>query len=392
MSPRDKHQFLEDDLEDRKRKNQFRTLGMLEPAGNPAFIRKNNRELVNFSSNDYLGLSRHPLLKERAAEFARKYGAGSAASRLVSGNFTIHQHLEEKLAEFLGAEAVLLFNSGYQANSTLIATLAHRKSTVFTDKLSHNSLLQGALMSRASLKRFGHNDLDHLKKLLKSAGQNNRSRRSLIVTETVFSMDGDRSDIDELRTLAGTYGSLLFLDDAHAVGVWGEGGRGLAPHDGSADIVLGTFGKAFGTFGAFVACSEQMKDYLVNFCPGFIYTTALPPPVIGAIDAALELVPGLNTERKILHDRTRAFRKSLNTMGFDTGKSDSQIIPIIIGEEAETVRLTEVLEEKGFFTTAIRPPTVPENSSRIRVTLSSAHSDGQIDTFLSILQKESNRG
>lgn len=373
-----KHSFIDEDLNKRRQERRLRSLQSLEPGSNTLSITKKGRELINFCSNDYLGLSKHPKVIERTKQYAEQFGAGSTASRLVSGSFAIHEELETKLAETFGTEAALLFNSGFQANSTIISTLADRHSLVLADKLSHYSLLQGALASRAEFQRFEHNDLDDLKRLLDEAGKNGY-RRILVITETVFSMDGDRSDVQGIAKLANQYGALLFVDDAHAVGVWGDGGRGLGYDIPGVDILLGTCGKALGSFGSYVACSKKMKEYLVNFCPGFIYTTALPPAVVGAIDAALDLLLHMDSERQAYHANIDYLRDKLQQAGFNTGPSGTQIIPAIIGDDAETLRLAEWLEQNGILATAIRPPTVPENSARIRFTLSAGHKRKHID-------------
>lgn len=391
MPSKPKQQFIDDDLKDRKADNLFRSLQTLIPAGDGLTVTKKGRELINFCSNDYLGLSKHPEVIRKSRNYTKKYGAGSTASRLISGTFDIHEELETKLAEILKREAALIFNSGFQANSTLIDTLTDRHSLVLADRLSHNSLLKGGLASRADLQRFNHNDLTHLEKLLDRAKGENYNR-ILIITETVFSMDGDRSDVKEIAALANAHNALLFVDDAHAVGVWGEKGLGLGYDVEGIDILLGTCGKAFGSFGAYVACSTKMKEYLINYCPGFIYTTALPPAVIGAIDSALDLIPYMEKQRARYHQTIEKVRDRLQGYGFDTGPSSTQIIPVIIGDEVETLELAEWLEEQGILATAIRPPTVPENSSRIRLTMSLAHTDAQIDYLLNKMKEWSNAG
>lgn len=386
MSPKSKHRFIEADLDERKDANRFRTLNSVTPTADAVYISKNGRELINFCSNDYLGLSKNPRVIERAKKYAQKYGAGSTASRLITGTYDIHNELETKLAETFKTEAALLFNSGFQANSTIIETITDRHSLVLADKLSHNSLLQGSLSSRADLQRFDHNDLDHLENLLKRA-RNDSYSRILIVTETVFSMDGDRTDVPAVAELADKYNALLFIDDAHAVGVWGKRGLGLGFDVQGIDILLGTCGKAFGSFGAYVACSKKMRDYLVNFCSGFIYTTALPPAIIGAIDAAIDIIPKLEPDRKLYHEKINRVLKELKNLGYDTGPSDTQIIPIVIGGEDESLKLAEWLETQGILATAIRPPTVPGNSSRIRITLTRRHTDEHIDYLLKKLKE-----
>lgn len=391
MPSKQKQQFIDEHLKDRRKNNLFRSLQTLSPAGSGLTVTKDGRELINFCSNDYLGLSKYVEVIQASCDYTQKYGAGSTASRLISGTFSIHEDLEIKLAATLGREAALIFNSGFQANSTLIDTLTDRHSLVLADRLSHNSLLQGSLASRADLKRFDHNDLSHLEYLLDKAIGDNYSR-ILIITETVFSMDGDRSNVRDIASLADTYDALLFVDDAHAVGVWGKNGLGLGYEVEGIDILLGTCGKAFGSFGAYVACSKKMKEYLINYCPGFIYTTALPPAVIGSIDSALDLIPRMEDRRTGYHQTIEKVRNGLQAYGFDTGPSSTQIIPVIIGDEAETLKLAEWLEEKGILATGIRPPTVPENSSRIRLTISLAHTEAQIEYLLNTMKEWSDAG
>lgn len=349
-------------------------------------ISDGRNDFVNFSSNDYLGLSQHEEVIKRARQYAKEFGAGATASRLISGTYSIHTELEQNLADTFGREAALVFNSGFQANSTIISTLADRHALILADKLSHNSLLQGSLASRAAFRRFEHNNIDDLTNQMERASSEDYSR-IIVITESLFSMDGDRSNLQKIAEVCQYHGAWLFADDAHAVGVWGKGGRGLTYDIPGIDMVLGTCGKAFGGFGAFLLCTSKMRDYLINYCPGFIYTTALPPTVIGAIDAALTLIPTMEEERKQLRGYIKKMKRGITEAGLSTGRSESQIIPIIVGGEKQALRLASYLKEEGFLATAIRPPTVPEGSARIRITLSCQHTDRQIDEFLTVLNR-----
>lgn len=389
MSADTSYAFVEEELEARRRDQRLRVLRSLEPGPEPATVLSGERKFVNFSSNDYLGLSRHPEVRERSSEFAARYGAGSTASRLVTGTYEIHTELEEKLARFFNRPACLMFNSGFQANSSILGSLTSRHSLILADRLSHNSLLQGALGSRAELRRYDHNDAADLERQLERAGRKQYDR-VLIVTESIFSMDGDRAPLEEIGDAADRHNAILFVDDAHATGVWGRRGRGLAPGIGSADLILGTFGKAFGVFGAYLLCGKQTREYMVNVCPGFIYTTALPPAVVGGIDASLELMPDLESRRNRLHHRIRRLRESLRKLGYDTGASDSQILPLVTGGEDAALDLARHLEEGGILAPAIRPPTVPDNSSRIRLSLSASHSEEQLERLYSLLEEWKN--
>ncbi|WP_138429507.1 aminotransferase class I/II-fold pyridoxal phosphate-dependent enzyme [Fodinibius saliphilus] len=388
MSSSQKYDFVDKALAKRKKRHQFRELTSFIPS-DAVTLSNGDKQYLNFSGNDYLGLSHHPKVTERSQLYTEKYGAGATASRLINGTFDIHDRLERKLAQTFGWESALVFNSGFQANSTIISTLTDRHSLILADKLSHRSLLQGSLASRAAFRRFKHNSVTDLADQLKNADEEDFSR-IIVVTESLFSMDGDCAELQKIADLCNKFGALLFVDDAHAVGVWGEQGLGFTHSVKGIDIVLATCGKAFGAFGAFVLCGKEMRDYLLNFCPGFIYTTALPPAVIGAVDASLELIPNMDSEREELYKHIKIMQKGITEAGFSIGSSQSQIIPIMVGSEENALNLAEFLKNNGFLATAIRPPTVPRGSARIRITLSSHHKKGQIEEFLTALNRWSN--
>jgi 8-amino-7-oxononanoate synthase len=348
-------------------------------------------ELINFASNDYLGLTQSPFLKERAAAYTFKYGVGSGASRLVSGNVELYESIESKLAELKGTESALLLSSGFQTNSSCLAALAGTKSRLFCDRFSHNSMLQGAMLGGGRWTRYFHNDLDDLKKRLKRDPARDIGDK-WIVTESIFSMDGDETNLDKLIKLARENGAHLYIDDAHAAGVLGENGMGLASGKKGIDIIMGSFSKAFGSFGGYVACSKVTRDFLVNFCSGLIYSTALPPSVLGSIEASLELVPTMHEERKRLTDYSNHVRSELKALDISVGNSASQIIPVIVGCELDAIELSRFLETRGIFAPAIRPPTVPQNTARVRLTLSAAHSESQIETLIEAIKKWKTEG
>ena len=345
------------------------------------------RALIDAASNDYLGLSQHPLVKARAAEWAERHGAGAPSSRLVTGTREITLAVEQKLAAFKGCEAALLFSSGFQANATVIPALARvgaEGTAIFSDELNHASIIHGARTARCPVEVFRHNDLDQLDQLLRRhAG---KPGRKLILTESVFSMDGDRADLPALVQLAERHGATLYVDEAHATGVLGPQGRGLAAQcaqsGGGVDVVMGTLGKALGAFGAYIAGSRTLIDWLVNRCPGFIYTTALPPAVLGAVDAALDLVPGMDEQRQGLARNAQRLREALALRNYDTLGSTTQIVPAVIGAEQDTLDAAQGLEDAGVLAVAIRPPTVPAGSSRLRLTLSSALSEADMQRLL----------
>lgn len=337
---------------------------------NGALHDADGRAPIDASSNDYLGLSQHPLVKARAAEWAERHGAGAPASRLVTGTRDITLAVEEKLAAFKRCEAALLFSTGFQANATVIPALAGvgaGETAIFSDELNHASIIHGVRVAKSRTGIFRHNDLDHLDHLLRQT-----TGRKLIITESVFSMDGDRADLHALVQLAERHGAALYVDEAHATGVLGPQGRGLAAEcEGGVDVVMGTLGKALGAFGAYIAGSRALIDWLVNRCPGFIYTTALPPAVLGAVDAALDLVPTMDAERAQLARHSQSLRELLAQRNYDTLGSSTQIVPAVIGSAADALAAAQELEDAGVLAVAIRPPTVPEGTSRLRLTLNS---------------------
>ena len=355
-------------------------------------LERNGRRYLDFSSNDYLGLSQHPHLTERSCEWARLHGAGAGASRLVSGTSELHLAVEARVAAFKGTEAALLFASGWQANAAVLPALlrAAPGTLVFSDRLIHASLHHGCAAAGVRQIRFRHNDLDHLEALLAHPAEGDAPR--LIVTESVFSMDGDQVDLPRLVAIARAHDAFLYLDEAHATGVLGPRGAGLSAsvethsNGGGVDLVMGTFSKAFGGFGAYVAGSRLLCDYLVNACGGFIFTTALPPAALGAIDAALDLVPTMDAERAKLARMGDGVRQGLRSAGVDVGASTTHIVPAIVGDAERALALSAQLEQAGIIAAAIRPPTVPPGSSRLRLALRAGHDAGDIDTLLMTLR------
>lgn len=334
-------------------------------------ISREGRVLLDFSSNDYLGLAHHPKLAEAAGDFARRFGAGAGASRLITGTSPAHEELEAKIAAFKGSEAALVMASGWQANAGIIPALAKASpdTVIFADELVHNSIHAGCRGARAKVHFYAHGDMDDLRGLLRDHGDGSDAR--IIITESVFSMDGDRADLPALNTIAADHDALLYVDEAHATGVLGERGAGLtADHPGAA-LVMGTFSKAMGCFGAYVACSATVRDYLVNMCASLIFSTAPPPAVLGSMSAALELVPGMNAERTQLARLGEEMRLGLHGLGYDTLGSSTQIIPLVVGSERDALELGQHLLDRDIAALPIRPPTVPNGTSRIRLALRS---------------------
>lgn len=327
------------------------------------------------------------MLKERASTYATRYGAGNGASRLVTGNSHEFEQIERKLAVLKGKEAALLFASGFQANASILQALFDKKvlkiePLVFSDRLNHASMHFGCNAAGVRQIRYRHLDYDHLAELL--AKQASSEQPKFILTESVFSMDGDVADLPNLAVLARQHNALLICDDAHATGILGGGGAGLC---GLADLTIGTFSKALGGFGAFVAGSQLMRDYLINSCAGFIYSTAPPPSVLGAMDAALELLPQMDAERAHVAQLAQIFRDELGARGLNFGASKTQIVPIILGSAQRVLNVSNQLRDAGLWATPIRPPTVPAGAARLRITFNAAHKQGDLDLLVSTLDK-----
>jgi 8-amino-7-oxononanoate synthase len=340
---------------------------------------------VNFASNDYLGLRFNEALIRRAIEWADKWGVGSGASRLVTGNLELFRPIEAKLARLKGKEAALVMASGFQTNAAALQAILDRsvlgaEPLVFADRLNHASMHFGCQAAGARQIRYRHCDAGHLGALL--AEHEGDSRPKFILSESVFSMDGDMAPLGELARLAREHEACLIVDDAHATGILGEGGSGLS---GEADIVIGTFSKALGSFGGFVAGSETVRDYLVNRCAGVIYSTALPPPVLGAIDAALDIVPSMNAERAHVASLAARFRLGAGAAGLDTGNAATQIVPVILGTPEAALAMSLRLREAGFWASSIRPPTVPPGTARLRLAFTAAHKEADVDRLLDVI-------
>jgi glycine C-acetyltransferase len=343
-------------------------------------VRLDGREVLLLCTNNYLGLADHPALKEAAVLGVERYGTGSGASRLVSGNMELHEMLESRIAGFKGSEAGLIFNTGYAANTGVIPAIVGRGDVIFSDRINHASIVDGALLSRARFVRYPHNDLVTLRKLL---AETEPSAQRLIVTDGVFSMDGDLARLAELVALKREFAALLMVDDAHGTGALGDTGRGsveLLDVMTEVDIQMGTFGKALGSFGAYVASSRDIADYLINRARSFIFSTSLPPSVLAASLAALDLVDSSEGAalRKMLADNASLFRSALQKAGFSTMRSETQIIPVFIGEAGPTMEFSRQLLDEGIFVQGIRPPTVPKGSCRLRCTVMATHTSDDL--------------
>lgn len=328
------------------------------------------KECINFSSNDYLNLANDPRVKAAAIAAIEKSGSGSTGSRLMGGTLPLHAELEEKLSGWLGQEAALVFGSGFLANLGVISALAKPDDAVFFDRLDHASLIDGIMMSGAAWKRFKHNDVEELEGMLRTS----REEGKFIIVDSVFSVDGDVCRIVEINELAKKYGAFLIVDEAHALGVFGNGAGICAEKNIKPGMITGTLSKAFGGYGGFAACAANVKKYLINSARSFIFSTALPPSCAGAGIAALEIIKNTHQLGKNLLLNAEYFHGLLKSAGFNLPQFESQIIPVIIGENEKAMELSALLLEQGLYIKAIRPPTVPAGTARLRISVTLAHS------------------
>ena len=366
-------QTFTDELESLRAEGMYRSLRVISGAQGSR-VELDGRQVLLLCSNNYLGLADHPALKRAAIEGV-SLGVGSGASRLVSGTMELHERLEERIARFKGTEKALLFNSGYAANTGIISALVGRGDAIFSDRLNHASIVDGALLSRAGFYRYPHRDMTALERMLQEKG--GKGRR-LIVTDGVFSMDGDVAPLADLVQLARRYDALLMVDDAHGSGVLGASGRGSGELCGvmdGIDIHMGTLGKGLGSFGAYAATSGVIREYLVNKARSFIFSTSLPPAVLAASLAAIDVAD--SPEGAQLRDKLAAnvelFKGRLLSHGFDIMGSETQIVPIFVGPAKATMEFSKELLEQGLFVQGIRPPTVPAGSCRLRCTIMATH-------------------
>jgi 8-amino-7-oxononanoate synthase len=363
--------------------------------GTGARLDTGGQTVVNFSSNDYLGLARHTHVLQRAAAAMARFGAGATASRLVVGSLACHAELEQRLAALKGYPAARVFGSGYAANLGLIGAVVGRDDHIFMDRLAHASLVDAAVLSRARVHRFRHNDVMHLERLLAQAPA---AGRRLVVTESVFSMDGDLAPLADIARAAEAAGAMVLVDEAHATGVFGPGGAGLVKETGAEsafNLAMGTLSKALGGYGGFVACSDEMAAWLTNQARSFIYSTALPPASVGAALGALDVLgqsPGMGAALLV---RAAGLRRRLREAGIDTGASASQIVPVMVGDNERVVRLHRRLLKEGVLAVPIRPPTVPRGTARLRLSVRADHTEEDLrlaaETVIRVTAEEGRR-
>ena len=374
-------QRIDSALEQRRANDSLR-IRQVNQQGSGRYLVQNQTRYLNFSSNDYLGMSHHAQVIQAWQQGAETYGVGSGGSGHVTGYHEAHQQFEQQLADWLGFPRALLFISGFAANQALIAALTEKSDRIIADKLSHASLLEAAMNSPAQLRRFTHNDVPSLQAMLAHPHEG----QQLVVTEGVFSMDGDAAPLAEIAQISRNAGALLMVDDAHGIGVMGEEGRGSCDQQQiKPDLLVVTFGKAFGASGAAVLCSESLADYLLQFARHLIYSTAMPPAQACALSAALNVIRHDESRRAQLRANIAHFRSGAAQLPLKLMASQTAIQPLIVGENQAAVNLASTMRERGFWMTAIRPPTVPPGTARLRVTLTASHTADDIDKLLEAL-------
>jgi len=381
--------FLSPHLEGLKEKNFYRELRTAE-SPQDSWITLEGRKVLNLCSNNYLGMASHPVVKEAAVEGTWEWGCGSGASRLICGNFPFHRILERRLASFKGTEEAILYSSGYTANLGITSALAGNKDCVFSDELNHASIIDGCRLSQAKVIVFPHNNLEALEDKLRQASHGGQIRRKLVVVEGVFSMDGDLAPLPGLVNLAAKYECLLIVDEAHATGALGPGGRGTVALFGlekEVPIVMGTLSKALGSLGGFVTGSRELVEFLINTSRSFIFTTALPAGVVTSALASLGLLEEDPSLPLRVQENARYLRDGLNRLGYNTLNSQTQIIPVVIGDASLTLEVSRLLLDEGILAAAIRPPTVPEGTCRIRITVMATHTREDLDFALGAFEK-----
>ncbi len=379
--------YLTDDVEQQKQRARYRARQcVIEQSGR--YVKINDKNYVNFSSNDYLGLNHHPEINQALAIGADKFGTCASGSSLITGYSYAHQALEHDICDWLNKPKCLLFASGFSANTALMQALGHKSSQLYLDKLSHASLIDGALSSDAKVKRFLHNDIEQLQRLIsknQQAEAHDDELNQVIVSEGVFSMDGDQADVANLAKIAKQHQALLYLDDAHSIGVIGKKGQGSSSL-ADIDVVMATLGKSIATSGAFVACDNNLADYLINFSRHYIYSTAISPALAWATKKSIEIIQAEHWRREKINELSKLLTEKLSQK-IQLIENSSSIHAIVIGDETSTLDVCQQLRNKGIWLTAIRPPTVPFNSSRLRVTITASHEVKDINYLASCINE-----
>jgi len=371
--------FLKEKIQELKDQGVYRKLPVMESASDAEII-LNGKKVINLSSNNYLGFANHPRMKKAAIEAVEKYGVGSGAVRTIIGNMDIHEKLEDTLAKFKREEAAFIYQSGFNCNAGTIQAITEAGDLIISDELNHASIIDGARLSKAAKTIYKHSDMESLEEVLKE--NKGKHRNMLIITDGVFSMDGDIAKLPEIVELAEKYGAMTYVDDAHGSGVLGESGRGTVDHfglHGRVDFTIGTLSKAIGVIGGYVAGSKTMYEWLSHRARPVLFSTSLPPAAVGPITEALNMLMESTEYTDKLWDNAAYFKKKMGSLGFDTGNSETPITPVIIGDEAKTMEFSKRLLEKGVFVSGIIFPTVPKGTGRLRCMVTAAHTRKQLD-------------
>ena len=381
-----KDTFFRDEINDLKKKGLYREMRTVEGEQDSSVV-INGKKVLMFSSNNYLGLANHPGLKKASMDAALYYGTGSGGSRLISGSMEVHRTLERELALFKGTDGALLFSSGYHANVGAMSALAGEGDLILSDEFNHASIVDGCRLSRGEVRVYKHGDMNSLKEMLR---RSSKFKQRLIVTDSVFSVDGDIAPLPDIVDLAEKYSALVMVDDAHGTGVLGKKGKGAIEHfglEGKVEIQMGTLGKALGSFGAYIAGSEDLIQYLVNKTRSLLYTTALPPSVCGSALAALKILGERPELVSKLRNNANYFRKGMRDLGYPISESGTPILPLILRDPFVTMNMAGSLFDEGVYVQGIRPPTVPKGTSRLRITLMASHTREQLDFGLRAFKK-----
>ncbi|MBU5437847.1 glycine C-acetyltransferase [Tissierella sp. MSJ-40] len=379
--------FLKEKIEDLKEQGVYRKLPVLESA-NQAEVILNGNKVINLSSNNYLGFANHPRLKKAAIDAVEKYGAGAGAVRTIIGNMSIHEELEALLSKFKREEAAFVYQSGFNCNAGTIQAVTEAGDIIISDELNHASIIDGSRLSKANRAIYKHSDMDSLEQVLKES--RDKYRNILIITDGVFSMDGDIAKLPEIVELAEKYEAMTYVDDAHGSGVLGESGRGTVDHfglHGRVDFTIGTLSKAIGVVGGYVAGSNTMYEWLSHRARPVLFSTSLPPAAVGAIMEALTMLMESTEYTDRLWDNAKYFKTKLGTLGFNTGHSETPITPVIIGDEAKTMEFSRKLLEKGVYVSGIVFPTVPKGTGRVRCMVTAAHTKEQLDKAVEVFEQ-----
>lgn len=378
--------YLKDKVDELKATGLYKEIATLD-GPNEAECLVNGKKVINLSSNNYLGFSNHPRLKKAAIAAIEEFGAGAGAVRPIIGNMRIHDELEELLAEFKREEAVLVFQSGFNCNAGTIQAVTDEGDLILSDELNHASIIDGARLSKAKKARYKHSDMEDLERILKE--DRDKYNNVLIITDGVFSMDGDIAKLPEIVEIAEKYNCMTYVDDAHSSGVLGQSGRGTIDHfdlHGRVDFTIGTLSKAIGVVGGYVAGKKASIEWLKNRGRPFLFSTALPPAAIGAIIEAIKMLMESEEYTDKLWDNARYFKEKMSTLGFNTGESETPITPIIIGEEAKAIEFSKKLFEAGVFVSPIVFPTVPKGTGRVRCMVTAGHTKEQLDRAVEIFE------